>query len=31
MQMDWMREKILEYIKSASAARIRVIYFYLFG
>lgn len=29
--MDWMREKILEYIKNASTARIRVIYFYLFG
>lgn len=31
MQMDWMRTKILEYVKNASAARIRVIYFYLFG
>ena len=29
--MDWMREKIAEYIKKASAERIRVIYFYLFG
>lgn len=29
--MEWMREKIIQYIQTCSAQRVRVVYFFIFG